>query len=123
MIIHPGVYTNLASPLLANYLARSAYSLDEIKATLAEAEKAKAEFDALSDRVYKILDPIPWWDRNDKENKLNSILSENACVQPGFGFKEVFPLTQWKKAIASQRTHNRKIEKALKEFEQCQPNP
>lgn len=119
MIIHPSVYRLLdhsQNPALPAMLERSAYSLDEIKATLAAAEQVKAEYEALYNRAHVILDPIDHFERLDNENALAHLITENAYIQSGVRFDETFPLTQWRKAIAAQRSHNRKIEKALKGF-------
>lgn len=120
MFIHSSVYRLLdqsQNPALPNMLARSAYSLDKIKATLAEAEKVRAEYEALYNQAHEILEPIKWFERNDSEHALAELITDNAYIQCGARFDEMFPLTQWQKAISRQRTHNRKIEKALRVFE------
>jgi hypothetical protein len=116
MIIHGSIYALLDNPNLPMIMARSTYSLDEIKATLATAEKLKAEYEMLYNRAHKILDPIDHFERFDNEKALANLILDYSSIHAGV-HNEPFPLTQWEKAIARQRTHNRKIEKALREFE------
>lgn len=116
MFIHPRIYALLDNPHLATIMSHSTYSLDEVKATLACAEQVGKEYDALVDQIGKIIDPIPWYNRTEKETALQGLMSGDPHISTGKQ-DEPFPLTQWQKAISSQRTHNRRIEKALKEFE------
>lgn len=116
MLIHKGIYALLENPNLPVIMQRSAYSLDEIKAALSSAEQVKAEYEALCNRVGELIGHIKWYDRFDNEQALANVVLDNACIQGGT-YSEPFPVKTWNRAIASQRAHNRRIEKALKEFE------
>lgn len=114
-MVHSKIYSFLNGPARATHIANSAYTAQEIDATIAQAEALEAQEQALIKRASVLLEGqglIEGWD-SDKHRALNELCAKGQFYIELSRRSDPFPVQTWQRKLASQKRYIRKLKKAI----------